>query len=94
MANPILEFFTYSHLPPHLQLVSKPFCDLAHRLHAAFMPSAELSTALRKLLEAKDATVRALILHERQAAQAMAGGEPAEVVEMVRAAFAQAFAPK
>ena len=28
----ILQFFAYKHLPPHLQAVSKPFCELAHAM--------------------------------------------------------------
>ena len=27
--EPLLQFFSYEHLPPHLQVVSRPFCDLA-----------------------------------------------------------------
>lgn len=71
----ILQFFQYTHLPPHLQTVSKPFCDLAHAIVAGdnvpesgtvtFGPplprNAERTVALRKLLEAKDAAVRALL---------------------------------
>lgn len=57
---PILTFFNYSHLPPHLQKVSKPFHKLAHQLvkSAPCHHMAEKATALRKLLEAKDAAVR------------------------------------
>lgn len=67
MDEPILQFFAYEHLPPHLQTVSKPFCELAHSLvkgSASFdgVPrNPERTVALRKLLEAKDAAVRALI---------------------------------
>lgn len=28
----LLQFFAYAHLPPHLQEVSKPFCELAQNL--------------------------------------------------------------
>lgn len=28
----LLQFFVYAHLPPNLQEVSKPFCDMAHRV--------------------------------------------------------------
>ena len=62
--NPILQFFAYTHLPPHLRAVSQPFCDLAHALvmgSAALPRNPERTAALRKLLEAKDAAVRALI---------------------------------
>lgn len=57
--NPILKYFTYSHLPDSLQAVSAPFCELALNLANSYPPSPELSVALRKLLEAKDAAVRA-----------------------------------
>lgn len=56
----ILQFFSYAHLPPSLQAVSKPFCDLAEEImHLPRNP--ERTVALRKLLESKDAAVRALI---------------------------------
>lgn len=63
--NNILQFFTYQHLPTHLQEVSKPFCELANWITENLEPNSETSTALRKLLEAKDAAVRAkLYKHE------------------------------
>lgn len=63
--NPILQFFTYKHLPEHLQEVSKPFCELAVWISENLESNSETSTALRKLLEAKDAAVRAkLYKHE------------------------------
>ena len=61
---PIMHFFEYEHLPPHLQEVSKPFGELAKHLCATLPSSAELSVALRKLLEGKDAAVRARLLKE------------------------------
>lgn len=57
--NPVLRYFDFEHLPPALQEVSRPFCELARKMAATNTPSAELSVALRKLLEAKDAAVRA-----------------------------------
>lgn len=72
----ILQFFAYRHLPPHLANVSRPFCELAHALvlgdnaaeagtcttGAGPLPrNPERTVALRKLLEAKDAAVRALL---------------------------------
>jgi len=60
MRHPILQFFTYSHLPEKLQKVSQPFCDLAYSV-AQLPHNAESATALRKLLEAKDAAVRAVL---------------------------------
>jgi len=56
--EPILRFFAYSHLPPHLQTWSKLFADLAVEL-MQLPRSAERAVALRKLLEGKDAAVRA-----------------------------------
>lgn len=57
---PILKYFKYDHLPPALREVSRPFAELA--AHVAKGPRcAETSVALRKLLEAKDAAVRAAI---------------------------------
>lgn len=56
----ILKFFAYDHLPEHLQKISKPFCDLAHEV-AAGSSNPETTAALRKLLEAKDAAVRAVL---------------------------------
>lgn len=57
--DPILRFFHYAHLPPHLQAASQPFCSLAHHIVTNLPRNAERTVALRKLLEAKDAAVRA-----------------------------------
>lgn len=66
----IMQFFAYEHLPAHLQAVSRPFCELALALvvpggglqGAPMLPrNPERTVALRKLLEAKDAAVRALL---------------------------------
>jgi len=59
--NPIMQFFAYTHLPPSAQTVSKKFYELAHFIHDTIPTSAEQSTALRKLLEGKDAAVRAAL---------------------------------
>ncbi len=58
-AAPILRYFAYEHLPPHLQDVSRKFYDLAMSMDASLLDSAEKSAGLRKLLEAKDCMVRA-----------------------------------
>lgn len=60
----ILQFFVYEHLPPHLQVVSKQFGDLARSLVDTLPRNPERTVALRKLLEAKDAAVRALVAKE------------------------------
>lgn len=57
----ILQFFSYAHLPPHLQAVSEPFGLLANDLVNKLPRNPERTVALRKLLEAKDAAVRALL---------------------------------
>lgn len=59
--NPIMRYFAYEHLPEKLQVVSKPFCTLAWKIHEDLPDGPEKSTALRKLLEAKDAAVRTLV---------------------------------
>jgi hypothetical protein len=64
VADPIMQFFEYAHLPPALQTVSAPFCLLAKSItdpESGLPRNAERTVALRKLLEAKDAAVRASI---------------------------------
>ena len=58
---PILRYFAHSHLPLPLRLVSERFSALAVQLTAALPPCEERDVALRKLLEAKDAAVRAAL---------------------------------
>ena len=60
----ILQFFAADHLPEHLRAVSLPFCELANKLVAELPSNPERTVALRKLLEAKDAAVRALLFVE------------------------------
>lgn len=62
----LLRYFAYAHLPEHLQARSKQFHDLAHSIAAdhtrddgSDADGPEITTALRKLLEAKDCMVRA-----------------------------------
>lgn len=59
MHDYLLQFFEYTHLPDHLQEISKPFHNLAHHIVAVLPINPERSAALRKLLEAKDGAVRA-----------------------------------
>jgi hypothetical protein len=54
-----MQFFQYEHLPPHLQETSKEFAKLADILITSLPRNSERTVALRKLLEAKDAAVRA-----------------------------------
>lgn len=55
----LMQFFEYSHLPPHLAEVSAPFGDLAEEMIELLPKNPERTTMLRKLLEAKDCAVRA-----------------------------------
>lgn len=59
--DPIMQFFAHDHLPPHLAAVSAPFGELADHLVATLPRNPERTVALRKLLEGKDAAVRALL---------------------------------
>ncbi len=60
----MLQFFEYKHLPEHLQAVSKPFGELAKQIVDTLPSNPERTVALRKLLEAKDCAVRALLFKE------------------------------
>lgn len=64
MSEHILQFFAHAHLPPPLAAVSKPFGDLAAELERTLPRNPERTVALRKLLEGKDAAVRALLAKE------------------------------
>ena len=55
----VMQYFTYEHLPERLQEISKPFCSLAEQVADRAPDNPETAVALRKLLEAKDAAVRA-----------------------------------
>jgi hypothetical protein len=57
----LLQFFAYGHLPEHLKVVSEPFGVLAQDLVAKLPRNPERTVALRKLLEAKDCAVRAVV---------------------------------
>jgi hypothetical protein len=58
-APAIMQYFSYEHLPEHLQEVSKPFCEIANWMCKELPNNPERSAGLRKLLEAKDCAVRA-----------------------------------
>jgi hypothetical protein len=62
VADHIMQYFVYGHLPPAAQAVSKPFCELARWIENKVPRSPERTVGLRKLLEAKDAVVRASLL--------------------------------
>jgi hypothetical protein len=55
----MMKWFEFGHLPEHLQVVSSGFYGLACSMCALVDSGPERTVALRKLLEAKDAAVRA-----------------------------------
>jgi hypothetical protein len=57
-----VKLFKWEHLPEHLQAVSRPFAMTAQRLITQLPANAERVICLRKLLEAKDAAVRAVVV--------------------------------
>jgi hypothetical protein len=61
MDYPILRYFEFGHLPEKLQQISEPFHELAHSIVERLPRSAETTVVLRKLLESKDAAVRAAL---------------------------------
>lgn len=61
MGTNVDKYFTYEHLPAHLQEVSKPIAELAQSMNKALPDCAEKSTGMRKLLEANDCFVRAAL---------------------------------
>ena len=64
MEDPVLQFFAYDHLPSHLAGMSQLFANLAQGVVAMAPRNPERTVALRKLLEAKDAAVRAMLFKE------------------------------
>jgi hypothetical protein len=59
MTDPIMKYFSFEHLPPDLQDVSRPFCQLAGLISKTLPDCDQKTVSLQKLLEAKDAGVRA-----------------------------------
>ena len=60
----ILRFFAYGHLPAELQIVSERFAIIAEAMDRILPKGAEKAVCLRKLLEAKDAAVRAALTED------------------------------
>jgi len=57
----MLKWFAYEHLPTELQQTSAPFALLAEQMCVWLVSGPERTVMLRKLLEAKDAAVRAMV---------------------------------
>ena len=64
MTEHIMQFFAFDHRPPHLKSVSMLFSAMARALMVELPRNPERTVALRKLLEAKDAAVRARLAKE------------------------------
>jgi hypothetical protein len=56
-----MQYFNFAHLGPAMQAISRPFCELANDMVVKLPRNPERTAMLRKLLEAKDAAVRASI---------------------------------
>jgi hypothetical protein len=59
MTTNVDAYFSYDHLSPKLQAVSKPIGELAKLMNDTLPDCAEKSAGMRKLLESKDCFVRA-----------------------------------
>jgi hypothetical protein len=57
----ILRYFEWKHLPERLQVVSAPVGELAKLMTENLPQGPELTSGLRKLLEAKDCFVRSAL---------------------------------
>ncbi|RVD44663.1 hypothetical protein EN742_01655 [Mesorhizobium sp. M4A.F.Ca.ET.020.02.1.1] len=60
-AEHVMQFFAFDHLPPTLKEISKPFGRMAEDIVRTLPRNQQRTMALNKLLEAKDAAVRAYI---------------------------------
>lgn len=61
LAEPLMQYFRFGHLPQALQDRSFPFWELANKIVVEYPRNPERTVALRKLLEAKDAAVRSTL---------------------------------
>ena len=61
----ILSAFTYKHLPPHLQEISKPFCNAAWSIVEKCNHNIFLQECLINLMQAKDRAVQAFLLSDK-----------------------------
>ena len=67
--EPMLQFFAFEHLKAELQPTSAKFADVAHYVAALVPRNPERTVCLRKLLEAKDCAVRALLYKSSEPGQ-------------------------
>jgi hypothetical protein len=83
----ILRYFEFGHLPIRLQPISGMFRELAWQIEAVLPKGAEKSTALRKLLESKDAAVRAALDLPEGPVYHPQSPEPGDLIRASTAAF-------
>jgi len=57
----LIQYFAFAHLPDILQVISKPFYELAKFVDSRTSDGSQKDVALQKLLESKDAAVRAAL---------------------------------
>lgn len=60
----LLQHLTYAHLPAHLQPYGQAICEVGHEMVKVCKDTndpAEVTAGLRKLIEAKDCFVRAMV---------------------------------
>lgn len=57
----LMKWFSFSHLPEELRPISSKFNELASWMLSEIPESAEAYVAMRKLLEVKDAAIRAFM---------------------------------
>lgn len=62
--EPLLQVFRFNHLPSHLLVVSAGFAELACFIVSDLPRNPERTVALRKLREAKDCAVTAVLWEE------------------------------
>lgn len=65
----LLSLFDYSHLPPHLALVSEGVAMVAYHMVDHLADGPELSVGLRHLVYGKDALVRQAVADHKAAEQ-------------------------
>lgn len=56
-----MKFFEWTHLPAHLQPISRSVSNLATEMNLTLNDGEEKEAGMRKLLEAKDCFVRAAL---------------------------------
>lgn len=72
----VTQFFEYNHLPEPLYTISYQCSTLKDVMLANIEDSAELTAGLRKLLEAKDCFVRAMVAQENKRKGELSQGKP------------------